>query len=200
MSVALVKPYCSLPDVQDVCGVSDPDLDDKLSGAINSASRLVDEMTGRDFWFHDHASTAYQVRRASVISDLVLLPFEIITLTEVNVDDSLLDLEDLYYEVGRDSIQNQAPWGAYPFTGTILLKGTFGFALAATDPTISVPPTMPASITRATALIAAALSGEWKKERVSPDGSRESLLEVRIPAEAKALLLQWDVRKKLATF
>ena len=203
MLSVLTRPYCSLADVQGVAGVSDPDLDDKLVEAINPASRMIDEMCGRDFWFHDNTVTGHQIPRRSVIGSIVLLPFEIITLDKVSIDGSDIDAASAIFEEGGRTIESSGPWGAYPFAGSFEVFGTFGFALAEVDgePVLTEPPaSLPAPIRRAAALIAASLSNEWRKERVAPDGSRESLLEVRIPAEAVALLRQWDIRKRLSTF
>lgn len=204
MPVIATRPYCNLADVQGVAGVTDSEYDDTLIEAINSASRMVEEMTGRNFWFNDHSATPYKVSRKSVIGPIALLPFEIITLTEVGVDGVLLDLADLNYDVGGRSIESTVSFGDYPFTGKMELSGTFGFPLAVDDnddPVLTLPPpTIPSTVRRAAILIAAALSNEWRKERVAPDGSRESLLEVRIPSEVRTLLRQWDIRNRLSTF
>lgn len=206
MPEVLDKPYCSLADVQGVAGVdgTESDSDDNLIKGINLASRTVDELCGRSFWFNDFTVDAYLVPRRQVIGDLAFIPFEVIELTEVKLDDVEIDLAEIYAPAGVMSLQYSGNWGSYPFTSKLELFGTFGFMLRVDgddEPVLTEPPlTLPASIRRATALIAAAFSNEWRKDRVSPDGTRESLLEVRIPAEAKDLLRQWDIRKRFSTF
>ena len=204
MPITLYRPYCTLTDVQTVTGANDEGLDDTLNEAINHASRLVDEMTGRDFWFHEFAGDdTFVVSRNAVIGGIALLPFEVITLTAVGVDGSGLDVDALHYRAGEMFIESSSPFGGFPFTSKLEVQGTFGYPLKIVEdvPVLTEPPpTIPMSIRRATALIAGALSGEWKKERVSPDGFRESILENRIPSEARALLKQYDIRKRLAVF
>jgi hypothetical protein len=203
MDSVLIRPYCDLEDVQSVTGANDPEIDNTFIESINSASRMVDEVCGRDFWFHDHSTVNYMLNRRSVIGPIALLPFEIITLTDVGIDGAAIGIDNLFFDVGGRSIESATDFGGYPFAAKMELVGTFGFALQQVDglPVLTAPPaTLPSSVRRATALIAASLSGEWRKERVAPDGSRESLLEVRIPSEARALLRQWDLRKRLSTF
>jgi hypothetical protein len=86
-----------------------------------------------------------------------------------------------------------APTKAYPDPAlyTVTLKGTFGYALAAEDDTTQSPTNIPATVKRATTLIAAALSGLNRKEVVGLDGDKIGLMDSRIPKEA------WDLIKGL---
>jgi hypothetical protein len=200
MATHLYKPYCTVEEVQGMIGNNDPSLLDLLADAINQASRLVDETCGRDFWFHDHEDTGYQVPRSGVCGRVILLPFEVITLTEVTLDGSVTDMSTVSYEAGSMAVFGQTDWGALPFLGTIVVKGTFGFSVAPLN-TLTTPPTNhPSSIRRATLLTAAALSGEWRKERVGLDGDRQSILETRIPPEANTLLTPFKIRSRAVGF
>lgn len=208
MPVTLDRPYCDLLDVQEITGNSESEAADTLRRAINAASRLVEDETGRGFWFYDHAETAYAVPRKCVVGEFVSLPFPVITLTAATLDGVAVDVGALYLSDQQDStttLVNSTDWGAIPFTGAITLTGTFGHALieaseeeGSPDPAQTAPPTIPASVRRATALIAAALSNEWRRERVALDGSRESMLETRIPAEALTLLRRYSIKRRYA--
>jgi hypothetical protein len=187
----LDKPYCSLLDVVQTTGNSEPELQSIFVDAINLASRRVDELCGRDFWSHDHLTEPYVVARKRVAGLVVLLPFEINSLTEVKLDSVELDLASISYFEGDTFFESEASLGDIPFTGELAIKGSFGFpTTVATEP----PATIPASVRRATILIACAFSNEWRRERVAFDGSRESLLETKVPSEVNELLKPWMQR------
>jgi len=189
MASTLSRPYCSLSQVQRELGNHTPEIEDKLKDCINAASRAVDRICGRDFWFHDHTSSGYVVPRARVMGELVMLPFEVRTLTEVVLDDEVVDAEDYDYQVGKRVIELlEGTWGASPFRGTLTVFGTFGFPLAECASEQVPPPTLFAEVSRATTLIAAAWSHEVRKEQVAITGERISLLESRIPPEVNGLL------------
>ena len=205
MSVALSYPYCSLSDVQDEIRNHSADIEDKLRTAINLASRRVDEHCNRDFKFHDHATTALPVPTRCIIGDKIFLPWPILTLTVVTENEVALDANDYYFEAGEkwiERVSNLAvrlgqspdtvvvtPLWMKPGGGTSLtIKGTFGYALETTDGSTKPPPLLPASLRRACALIASAWSGEYRKESVSPDGQKNSVLDATIPREALMLL------------
>lgn len=197
----LERPYCSLLDVQQETKNSGSELDEVYATAINLASRWVDGHCQRDFWFHDHASSALAVPRSRVLEDMALLPFPILTLTEVACFTDItagptaadvLAAEDYFFEVGSPVLTQEAGvFGQYPFKGFLRLKGTFGYPLSATDPTITPPPTIPPDVRRAATLIAAAFSDENHKEQTGLDGQRIALLDTQIPIEARTLLKPW---------
>lgn len=224
----LLRPYCTLADVQNFIGNSQSDITSLLQDSINQASRMVEDMCGRWFWFLDYSSTAYTVPRPRVVGNIILLPFEVLTLTEVAID-GVVQASDTYdYRAGErtivrvygsgvsssyDSSTSQAEtpvaidWLDGQLTGTITVKGTFGYALETTGsgegatPVITVPPPLlPYQIRRATMQIAAAISGQWRKERVSLDGQRDSILETRIPTEVDGLLKKYKVSGELTNF
>lgn len=214
MPVELSKPYCTLNEVQDECRqhATEADVVDKISTAINRASRAIDEMCSRDFWFHDHTSSALPVSRRQVVGASIFLPWPILTLTEIKENGFVVQANNYNFEAGTRQIEkvstmllgqiqgdplqsaayDEEPRWMMPGGGnTITLAGTFGYALADTDPTKNPPPAMPSRVRRACVLIASAWSGENRKEQVSPDGQKVNVLDVRIPPEAKTLLSKY---------
>lgn len=211
MATTLLRPYTTLEEVQRETKNSGTELDDWYRDCINLASRYIEERCKRDFWFHDYTGSEYRVRRSRVLEDKVVLPFPIISLTQVRVFSDILDPSDAndiwktdeyYYEVGEPTIHTEAEtdwkftgapgrFGSYPFRGFLWIKGEFGYPLdAASDVTPSQvpPPTIPANVRRACTLIAAAVSDEMHKETVGLDGSRIELLETRVPREVHPML------------
>ena len=98
--VVLSKPYTSVNRVKRECHIkqSESNNDNWLKQCVNDASRLAEEMTHREFWYYNHATTALTVKTGWVVSDTVYLPWPIITLTEVAIDDVALDTDDYTYE------------------------------------------------------------------------------------------------------
>lgn len=198
----LVRPYCTLEDVQEITGNDDPDSVERLLRAINSASRMVEDECSRDFWFHDHATEGLKIEKAAVIGTTVFLPFPVLTLTEVTIDGEVADLEAIEFVVGEPYLKQSTSWGSYPFTSVMILKGTFGYELPApvVDTMLAPPTNIPESIRRSTSLIAAAFSGLWNRERIGQDGSRDSMLETRVPSEVATLLRKWKRKGRLVNF
>lgn len=191
---------------------------DKIARAINLASRFIEDHCHRDFLFHDHTSSAIAVQRRWIVAAEIFFPWPILTITEISENDVALDPSQYYFDAGQSqltrlgnsvalgggvtsgSIYNptnrgnglldeQSPLWTMPGGGnTLRIKGTFGYALAETDPTKNPPPTVPPRVRRACTLIAAAWSGENRREVVSVDGQKNSLLDSRIPREAAELL------------
>jgi hypothetical protein len=94
MSVTLVNPYCTRAEVQAELKNTDSTqavLDD-IDLAINMASRWVDNYLHRDFFQHDHSSSALVLHQHShqVIHDTVYLSGPVISLSEVKIGDNLL--------------------------------------------------------------------------------------------------------------
>lgn len=212
--MALTQPYTAVEDVQKETKNSSSSETTWYETCISQASRMVDEHCLRDFWFHDHSSTAYRLPRSRVIGGMAILPFPIITLTDLWVysdinqgatANDLYDSDEYYFESGDNIIRAEsesilahqrntpgnAVFGSYPFKGFFEIKGTFGYTLDGTNPNTTPPPTLPGEVRRATTLIAAALSNENRKEVVSLDGGIESILDTRIPQEAMMLLKRW---------
>jgi hypothetical protein len=207
----LLRPYTTVADVQRETKNSGSELDDWYQECINLASRYIEDRCKRDFWFHDHTSTPLKVNRRRVMEDRAILPYPIVTLTEVRVfsdiddpDDGndVWDTDEYFFEEGERTIHAEAEndwkfsgapgrFGSYPFRGFLWVKGTFGYPLeteSGADPDTTPPPTLPAGVRRAATLIASAISDELHKEQVGLDGVRVELLDTRIPKEATYLL------------
>ncbi len=199
----LLRPYCTIDDVRRHIGNTSA-ADEDLEVAINRASRYIEDKTGRNFWFNDYSEAAYTVRRIDVIGDMALLPFEVITLTEVSQDDAVLTEGtegDYSFEVGERVIKSNSSWStAIPYTGTLTVKGTFGFELDETDPDEAPPQGLPEPINTACILVAATYSGVWMKSITGLGGERESVLVQRIPTEVAGLLKPFSVKLTRAAF
>jgi hypothetical protein len=188
--MSLLRPYCSVDELRAFIRNDDPEIEDRLVESINNASRYIEDTTGRDFTYHDHATTAYQVKRQDIIADQVILPFEIITLTQV-ISDGQEQIAragdytasyDYCYDAGSRILTHIDSWGSI-----VAVKGTFGYALAATDSANQPPPTLPGRIKEACKQIAAAMSGLWQKQKVGLAGT-ESFFVTSVPREVKDLL------------
>lgn len=200
----LLRPYCTLLSVQQVTGNSEADGVEQILRSINEASRLIEDQCETDFWFHDHTETALKVAQGSIVGKVAFLPYPILSLTEVLVDDLSIDLAETDFDVGKPYLRSViTDWGSIPFTGKMLLKGTFGYILS--DPPVLnglvQPPTnVPESIRRAAMLMAAAMSGLWHRERVGIDGDKTTMLETRIPGEVDSLLKKWKRKGRVVGF
>jgi len=202
----LLRPYTTLAEVQRETKNSGSELDDWYEECINLASRYIEERCKRDFWFHDHTTTPYEIKRRNVYADVAVLPFPIITLDEVRVftdiedpanANDVWDATEYYFVTGERPIHAEGEWqfGEYPFVGFFRVKGTFGYPLAAgaeitTGGTADTtpPPRLPTNIRRAATMIASALSNENHKEQIGLDGVRVELLETAIPSQVHAML------------
>lgn len=182
MSVALSNPYCTLAQLQEEVRNNKATENDWFSECINTASRWVEEECGRDFWFHDHSSSALVVHPSYIVGDMICLPWPILTLTEV-ADDGYVVPSDEYY-VDGSAIHRDGEWSRYLWKRTITLKGTFGYTLDVTNPTTTPPTGLPKGIQRATVLVAAAHSIRNNRTVVGADGNTESVLNTTIPQEA----------------
>ena len=189
--------YCSLLAVQKETGNSESELDEWFEECIVAASRWIDDYCYRDFLPHDHTSTAYTVKSSELVADYIYLDWPINTLTEVKSGD-LVIASDLYeWNAGKRFIRlldgshwlaknqpraNQLGYGMgfeiarVGYALPITLKGSFGYT------------TPPQAVQIACTNIAAAWSHEKRREKVSYDGTRHSLLDERIPEDAKDLL------------
>lgn len=197
----LLRPYCSVSDVRTFIENDNGD-DDVFKSAINRASRHIEAVCDRNFWYNDYSSSAYSVRRYAVMPTAVYLPFEIITLTELTVDDEVLveGVEDDYY--AEEGVNSRVINGTftYPFTGTMRVKGTFGFALDTADPDNNPPPGLYGDLHDAAIRIAAVFSGLWKKTVRGFDGGNETSLVQTVDASTMRVLSKYKVNKAAASF
>ena len=195
--MALSKPYCTVADVKSYTGDSDLGTG-TCEEAINYASRFVEQHCRRSFWYHDHSSTALTVDYRDITPEIIYLPFPIITLTEVKQEDSVL-LEDAYTGMsdGRirlrknsSSIWRIIRYDKYMFNKEldITIKGTFGYTISGT----TAPPTdadFPASVRRATVIIASAFTNENEETNLFGQGTPIPIKD--IPEEAYKLLKEY---------
>ncbi len=212
----LVNPYCTIEEVQveTVNANLDGDLDDLFASYINQASRMIDEICGTDFLYHDHLTTSFLVKPKNVFEKEIHLPFKILSLTELKIDGEVVDVDKYFFIDGEKMIRvveaNPATnypfnkvecWGDnvfayYPFKGRCEIKGTFGY----TSPDSEEPPTdLPSEVRRACVLIAAAWSAERRVDRVGIAGEVSNILDTSIPEEARRLLRRYSLRR-LTTF
>jgi hypothetical protein len=216
MPTALSYPYCTLADVQAECRNSSTEFHDDLLAAINSASRYIDEHCRRDFLYHNHASTALEIRPEWVAEDTILLPWPILTLTEIKYADSYgteTVLETTNYRAEAPYLSRSGrilrsgrwfsreaytsvgllPERVFPMQPRILAKGTFGYAPVSGSETTAPSASIPSPVRRACTVIAAVWSGHSKKQVVMPGGGAESVTTKTVPKEAMDLLNRYAI-------
>lgn len=171
---------------------------------INRASRFIEARTGVVWWLHDYSSTDYDVPSNLVIDDAIFLPWPVITLTSVTQDDSLLvegKDNDYTYKAGESIIRSTGVWGGYPFSGEILLRGTFGYALSSTAATETPPPGLPGDLVQAALEIAAVMSGQWTKVVRSALGQEaDEITQQRFTAFSMQTLRRYQASKQTRVF
>jgi len=202
VTVPLNKPYCTLLQLQKELKNTDADEEDTIKDwhhdCINRASRLIDEYCQRDFWYHDRTSGGdgvLEVPKQYVKRRHIFLPWPIITINTITLDDTAWDAEDFRANVGESRITYYTDISFVDFEDNdwLTIDGTFGYTIADT----TQPPTdatFPEAIRRACIHIAAALTGDMRKEVQALDGSKVSLLDTRIPPEAAKLLKRFKRR------
>ena len=197
----LSDPYCTLLQLQKE--IKNTDADDESDvlawheDCINRASRMVDELTQRDFIYHDYSSDPLVVPPEWVCGRRIYLPWPVITLTQIVVDDEVEDNDDWKAFPGKVEIIGYTDWPKpddyLDVEDLIQLTGTFGYVQGDGSTAPPTDPAFPESVRRATVLIAASLTGDNRKEVAGLDGSKVSLMDTRIPEEAYKLL---RIRKK----
>lgn len=98
MPTTLFYPYTSLTAVQKECKNSESSNEDWLKECINDASRMVEEYTRRNFRYHDYAAADLTVKTTWIAGKHIFLPWPIITLTQVKVNDDVLPDTDYSWE------------------------------------------------------------------------------------------------------
>lgn len=192
--MALSKPYCTVADVRSYTG--DPDITTSTcEDAINSASRFVEQHCRRSFWYQDYSSTPFLVDYRDITPELIYLPWPVITLTEVKQEDTVLQTDSyqglsdgrIRLRKNTESIWQSISRNKYAFNYQldITIKGTFGYTVSSN----TAPPTdenFPASVKRATVLIASAFTNE--NTEANPFGQGTPVPLKDIPDEAYNLL------------
>ena len=184
MPSTLDKPYTTVDDVRAEIRSRDTDITDKLIDSINLASRWIDSYCGTDFWYHNYATTPYA---AEVIGKLIVLPWPVITLTKIEYGEKTLIANLVVSSRRIDITAYLAELIEVEEWMLANVYGTFGYALNAGS-TTSPPISIPASVRRASTLIASAWSGEYRVEKIGLDGQRVSVAESNIPKDALQLL------------
>ena len=181
----LLRPYTTVDDVCAEMRVSSGEYTTKITDAINLASRWVDDFCGRDFWYHDYSTSAYETK---CFDCTIVLPWPILSLVSVEAR-GVVYSDEIYWsdrtiDVGyhSDVFSELMRWEF------VRVFGTFGYALQQSSPNTNPPVSIPASVRRATTLIAAAWTGEYRVEQVGLDGQRVSVAESKVPSDAKLLL------------
>jgi len=86
--VALTNAYCTLAEVKAALAITDSIDDVPLEAAIHAASRMIDDYTGR-FFYQDGTSQVPVSRYFTPIDPFLLAIDDIITVTEVAIDEDL---------------------------------------------------------------------------------------------------------------
>lgn len=135
MPVTLVRPYATLRDVQRECrNVDTGSAEDDMREAINQASRMVDDMVNRDFFYHDHASSALRINSSWITANTIYLPWPILTLTEVKLNGEVQDAEGWVWENDAHGCKaGRIIRKGYAWSGEILEGGSNGFDFPLTD-------------------------------------------------------------------
>lgn len=216
MSATLEKPYCTVEDVQAELQNTDADDAVQLIDSVNAASRWIEDYCSRDFWFKDCSTAGNELEVAPdwCAYNIIYLPWPVITLTKITVDDVEVPTTDYGYKnpqpgtgctskIYREGARWMAgeqrnnvgllPERVFTMPTVIKLTGTFGFALSqAGDPPADVvtvpPPTLPQSVRRACTVIAAIWSGKSRKEIIDFSGNKQSLSQKDIPQATMRLL------------
>lgn len=188
----LENPYCTLREAQTEAGTSDPASAQELIVEINKASRWIEEHCNRDFLYHDHATSPLVVDESWCAGNVIYFPWPVLTLTEIAVGGAVLSASEYRVSIRPRSvtakIERNGAWLPVAEPGAeltmqprITLKGTFGFLPAATNPSSTPAPTIPATITQACAVIAAIRSGQVRREINVPGGGREAVTVRAVP-------------------
>jgi hypothetical protein len=191
MAVALLNPYCSLGELCHELNRDAPvagDEQDELHEAINNASRMVDSYKGRDYYQHDYSSTPLLLDQFGgwFVGDTLFLPYApIISLTAVSLAGAAwVSNVDYFTDFQGNRIVRLSGtgWDEVKRPDSLLsITGKFGYAQATSA---DVPVGMPGNIKLAARLIAAALSGQNRKEMIGLDGSKMEFIDRVIPKTA----------------
>lgn len=217
MPVVLENPYTTVAEVGAECANSAAAEADIYATAINLASRTIDQLTKRDFLYHDYSAADLTVEEVWCAGDCIFFPWPIVSLTQVKQVDTVLlaanyaisyapgaQVERLPYLTGylaefgqpHAPVSNESLNSVYRFEDyarrrQLTVRGTFGYlpagGLGAPDYT-APPQGLPSAVRRAATLIAARWSGRYRKEAVGLDGAAVSILETDIPKQALELL------------
>ncbi len=189
MPVTLLRPLCSVAQVRAELGNQEVNIEEKLMIAINTASRYVEDVTGRDWVLHDYTSSPLVLRRNAgnaILDELLFLPLAPVVEVLSIADDyeGLTDHDDFEVDAKTGIVTRiGSRWGT-----VVTFTGKLGYEITAAD----VPPVgLPGNLCMAVVKIAAAWSGEMRRENVGFDGKKTLLADKRIPTDAYDLLCRF---------
>lgn len=205
--MSVTNPYCTVADVQAEIRNDDTDLTSTLERAIGVASRWIDRKMGRDYYQHDFTTTPIElsVLDRCIYEGMLFLPYRpIISISRVVVNGTDWTEGTHYMEVTNRKTGEvnclaviQPPEDArltarvaswpigYPPDYVTQIYGKFGYAQASAT---VVPTGIPAYITQAAILVAAALSGHNMKDVIGLDGAKTTVIDKDIPRVVYDLL------------
>jgi hypothetical protein len=179
--MALSKPYVTLAAVKEYCGITDTAEDTRIENSINITSRLIDSLT--DSFFYQKNFTDYYLPITGggngwkilarpydkKIGGLILTPANvpIISVTQIEEWDMVLvENTDYYINAELGQIERVGQWIDDPRK----IKITCSIGYATTDD-LTPSADIPEDIAFYALEIAARLSGQFKKEQPSLDGT-----------------------------
>ena len=204
MSTALVRPYCTLAQVQKETRNDSTEEEDIMGECINRASRFVEEYCRADFWKHDHSASPLEIGEEMIVATTIYLPWPIVSLSlveDITGDNAVtISTDDYRVRTGlsandtaehRGMVVNSGRWPTVSHKNSLRLTGVFGYTLAAVSPT-SVPPTnLPAAVNRAVVMLASTMSGSYNKQWRDAGGQVQEMLVSNVPKEVFDLLKRW---------
>ncbi len=199
-TTVLLRPYCTEAEARAECGNSDTAdiITQAFRDAINRASRHIEDVTKRDFVLHDHTTDPLIINPKHMIfygsaHEAFVENAPIVTLVKVNEDgvDLVEDVDFIVdYKLGiltRTRASGFPYCGACPRWGHVVkFYGKAGFDNSAN--TAAPAPELAGGIRTACVKIAAAWSGQNRREQVGFDGKRFAIADKRIPDDAAKLL------------
>lgn len=190
MPVALLNPYCTLAQLREELKNSDAANDDVFNRSINEASRWVDDYTGRDFFEHAYVAVPLEIDKHDdlIFDELLFLPYKpILTLQTVIEAGVALAVNVDYIQKPEVLVRIGGKWfaGELP-ADRIKLTGWFGYDQDA-NPAV-VPLDIPEQVRKATLIVAAVFSGQYRKEVVGLDGQKTVIEQRTIPDTVKDML------------
>lgn len=174
------RQYCTLSAVQKETGNSDAALEVWFNECIDTASRWIDDHCHIDFGIHEFDSESPLIAHPDdVCGKQLFVPWPIISINTVTIDDRNLPMDYLVFFKGQRSIswhRNRELWDSQTL---IAITGVLGYE--------DIPPGIRLACTR----IASAFSQEKRRERVDMSGQRTSLLDDRIPDDSITILKRY---------
>lgn len=186
----LEYPYCTLEDVRKET-LNEAATDAAwMEQCINQASRMVDTYCHTDFLPHSYdQSTPLDVEPDWILGDAIVFPWPIREITSITEDGGVLDGSTWRFKPKGKILYKQQPnWKSDKFKIHQTIIGVFGYTPETVDPTTKPPIDVPAAVRRATAITASAISGLMQKEQISAEGEKVTVIDTRIPEEARVIL------------